>query len=157
LRGENADPRRDLNVTAPVVFGRMHILPIVTKLLRAHLQLNVNLIWVDRVVRLVEEGIDVAVRIAVVRLVEVRRVLVASPTYLADRSARVRTAQTQPNCFRWHRYPHHPGALGSHQTRCNGPLHPRRHRQTASIESPLDLLTQPRKKPKVSRKALQPA
>ena len=64
MRGENADPRGDLNVTAPVVFGRMHILPIVTKLLRAHLQLNVNLILVDRVVRLVEEGIDVAVRIA---------------------------------------------------------------------------------------------
>ena len=80
-------------VTAPVVFGRMHILPIVIKLLRAHPQLNVNLTLVDRVIRLVEEGIDVAVRIAdlsdsslhVVRLAEVRRVLVASPTYLADR------------------------------------------------------------------------
>ena len=71
----------------------MHILPIVTKLLRAHPQLNVNLMLVDRVIRLVEEGIDVAVRIAdlsdsslhVVRLAEVRRVLVANPTYLADR------------------------------------------------------------------------
>src|SRR5215467_13791098 len=93
LRGEDAEPRGDLIVTAPVVFGRMHILPIVTRLLRAHPQLNVNLILVDRVIRLVEEGIDVAVRIAdlsdsslhVVRLAEVRRVLVASPTYLADR------------------------------------------------------------------------
>jgi DNA-binding transcriptional LysR family regulator len=93
LRGESAEPRGELIVTAPVVFGRMHILPIVTKLLRVHPQLNVNLILVDRVIRLVEEGIDVAVRIAglsdsslhVVRLVEVRRVLVASPTYLADR------------------------------------------------------------------------
>jgi DNA-binding transcriptional LysR family regulator len=93
LRGENAEPRGELIVTAPVVFGRMHILPIVTKLLRAHPQLNVNLMLVDRVIRLVEEGIDVAVRIAdlsdsslhVVRLAEVRRVLVANPTYLADR------------------------------------------------------------------------
>ena len=93
LRGENAEPRGELIVTAPVVFGRMHILPIVTKLLRAHPQLNVNLTLVDRVIRLVEEGIDVAVRIAdlsdsslhVVRLAEVRRVLVANPTYLADR------------------------------------------------------------------------
>ena len=33
LRGENAEPRGELIVTAPVVFGRMHILPIVTKLL----------------------------------------------------------------------------------------------------------------------------
>jgi DNA-binding transcriptional LysR family regulator len=93
LRGENAQPRGELIVTAPVVFGRMHILPIVTKLLRAHPQLNLNLILVDRIIRLVEEGIDVAVRIAdlsdsslhVVRLAEVRRVLVANPTYLADR------------------------------------------------------------------------
>jgi DNA-binding transcriptional LysR family regulator len=93
LRGQNAEPRGELIVTAPVVFGRMHILPIVTKFLRAHPQLNVNLTLVDRVIRLVEEGIDVAVRIAdlsdsslhVVRLAEVRRVLVANPTYLADR------------------------------------------------------------------------
>ena len=92
LRGENAEPRGELIVTAPVVFGRMHILPIVTKLLRAHPQLNVHLMLVDRVIRLVEEGIDVAVRIAdlsdsslhAVRVAEVRRVLVASPAYLAE-------------------------------------------------------------------------
>jgi DNA-binding transcriptional LysR family regulator len=93
LRGENAEPRGELIVTAPVVFGRMHILPIVTKLLRAHPQLDVHLILVDRVIRLVEEGIDVAVRIAdlsdssllAIRVAEVRRVLVASPAYLAAR------------------------------------------------------------------------
>jgi DNA-binding transcriptional LysR family regulator len=93
LRGENAEPRGELIVTAPVVFGRMHILPIVTKLLRAHRQLDVHLILVDRVIRLVEEGIDVAVRIAdlsdsslhAIRVAEVRRVLVASPAYLAER------------------------------------------------------------------------
>ena len=92
LRGENAEPRGDLVVTAPVVFGRMHILPIVTKLLRDHPQLDVHLILVDRVIRLVEEGIDVAVRIAdlsdsslhAVRVAEVRRVLVASPAYLTE-------------------------------------------------------------------------
>src|SRR6516164_6623535 len=83
LRGENAEPRGELIVTAPVVFGRMHILPIVTKLLRAHPQLDVHLILVDRVIRLVEEGIDVAVRIAdlsdsslhAIRVAEVHRVL----------------------------------------------------------------------------------
>src|SRR5262245_37465536 len=92
LRGEHAEPRGELIVTAPVVLGRMHILPIVTKLLRDHPQLDVHLVLVDRVIRLVEEGIDVAVRIAdlsdsslhAIR-VEVRRVLVASPTYLAER------------------------------------------------------------------------
>ena len=93
LRGEDAEPRGELIVTAPVVFGRMHILPIVTILLRAHPQLDVHLILVDRVIRLVEEGIDVAVRIAdlsdsslhAIRVAEVRRVLVASPAYLAER------------------------------------------------------------------------
>src|SRR6516165_2425043 len=43
LRGENAEPRGALIVTAPVVFGRMHILPVVTKLLRAHKNLDVQL------------------------------------------------------------------------------------------------------------------
>src|SRR6516162_8996650 len=111
LRGENAEPRGELIVTAPVVFGRMHILPIVTKLLRAHPQLDVHLILVDRVIRLVEEGIDVAVRIAdlsdsslhAIRVAEVRRVLVASPAYLAEQGVpapRVGPAQARFNCFR---------------------------------------------------------
>jgi DNA-binding transcriptional LysR family regulator len=95
LRGENAEPRGTLTVTAPVVFGRMHILPVVTGLLRLHRNLDVQLMLIDRVIRLVEEGIDVAVRIAdlsdsslhAVRIAEVRRALVASPAYLADRAA----------------------------------------------------------------------
>ncbi len=93
LRGENAEPRGALIVTAPVVFGRLHILPIINHLLREHAQLEAQLMLTDRVIRLVEEGIDVAVRIAdladsalhAVRVTEVRRVLVASPAYLAQR------------------------------------------------------------------------
>lgn len=95
VRGEQAEPRGALIVTAPVVFGRMHVLPIVTGLLSRHKALAVQLTLNDRFVRLVEEGIDVAVRIAdladsalhAVRLGEVRRVLVASPGYLAARGA----------------------------------------------------------------------
>ncbi len=93
LRGENAEPRGALIVTAPVVFGRRHILPIINQLLRKHAQLEAQLMLTDRVIRLVEEGIDVAVRIAeladsalhAVRVTEVRRVLVASPAYLTER------------------------------------------------------------------------
>lgn len=93
LRGENAAPSGTLIVTAPSVFGHMHILPIVTGLMREHPALTVQLMLNDRVVRLVEEGIDIAVRIAdlsdsalhAVRLTEVRRALVASPEYLAAR------------------------------------------------------------------------
>jgi DNA-binding transcriptional LysR family regulator len=66
-----------------------------TSLLRAHPQLDVHLILVDRVIRLVEEGIDVAVRIAdlsdsslhAIRVADVRRVPVASPAYLAEQGA----------------------------------------------------------------------
>ncbi len=93
LRGDGATPAGALVVTAPVTFGRLHILPIVMQLLQSYPALNVELTLIDRVVRLVEEGIDVAVRIGdlpdsalrAVRVAEVRRILVASPAYLASR------------------------------------------------------------------------
>jgi DNA-binding transcriptional LysR family regulator len=93
LRGDKAEPRGLLIVTAPVVFGRMHMLPVIERLLRAHPALDARLMLTDRVVRLVEEGVDVAVRIAeladsalhAVQIALVRRVLVASPDYLAGR------------------------------------------------------------------------
>ncbi len=56
-----------------------------------------------------------------------------------------------------HRYPQNPGALGSRQIGHDGALHARRHRHDRGIESPLDLLSQPRKKPKKSRKDQPPA
>lgn len=75
------------------MFGRLHIVPIVAGLLRDHPELSVQLILLDRVVRLAEEGVDVAVRIAhlpdsalhATRLAAVSHVLVASPDYLARR------------------------------------------------------------------------
>jgi DNA-binding transcriptional LysR family regulator len=93
VRGGNLGPRGLLVVTAPVLFGRMHIMPIVARLLREHADLSVRLILVDRVVRLAEEGIDIGVRIGqlpdsalkAVTLASVQRVLVASPEYLARR------------------------------------------------------------------------
>jgi DNA-binding transcriptional LysR family regulator len=93
VRGQDAEPRGTLAVTAPTVFGRMHIVPVVNGLMRAHAGLNVQLSLSDRVVRVVEEGIDLAVRIAelsdsalhAIHLAETRKVLVASPQYLAER------------------------------------------------------------------------
>lgn len=93
IRGDGAEPRGLMIVTAPVVFGRLHVLPIVTRLIAAHPRLDIRLMLTDRLVRLVDEGIDVAVRIAdlgdsslhAVRVGEVRRKLVASQTYLARR------------------------------------------------------------------------
>lgn len=89
-QGSRGEPSGLLTVTAPVVFGRLHILPVVTELLQSHPDLRVRLLLLDRVVHMVEEGVDVAVRIAdlpdsalhMVRIGEVRRLLSASPAYL---------------------------------------------------------------------------
>lgn len=91
VRGETAEPRGRLSITAPFVFGRLHILPILEDLLDRHRALTIRLDLSDRVTHLVEEAFDLAVRIGplppssliAVKLGEVRRVLVASPAYLA--------------------------------------------------------------------------
>lgn len=93
VRGSGSQPQGLLVVTAPNLFGRMHILPIVSRLMETHPQLEVRLLLIDRVVRLVEEGVDVAVRIGdlsdsalhAVRVAEVQKVLSASPEYLMRR------------------------------------------------------------------------
>ncbi len=94
-RGEDAQPRGALTVAAPILFGRLHVLPVVTALLLRHPELSVRLSLSDRNVQLVEEGVDAAVRIGgladssliAVRLGVVARVLVASPAYLEARGA----------------------------------------------------------------------
>ena len=93
VQGRRSTPRGTLTVTAPVMFGRLHIQPVVVELLRQYPDLQVRLLLLDRVVSLVEEGVDVAVRIAelpdsslhMLRVGEVRRVMSASPSYLAAR------------------------------------------------------------------------
>ena len=83
-----------LRVTAPMVFGRRHVTPIVASYLDAFPGVRVELVLDDRNLDLIEHGLDVALRIGrladsslVVRRVgEVRRVLVASPSYLAGRA-----------------------------------------------------------------------
>lgn len=95
LRGAAAEPRGQLYVTAPVMFGRLHVLPVVGALMAEHSELMVRMMLIDRNVRIVEEGIDVAVRIGAlsdsglkaVRIGWVRQMLVASPAYLARRRA----------------------------------------------------------------------
>lgn len=93
VQGRRSNPRGTLTVTAPVMFGRLHVQPVVVELLRQYPDLQVRLLLLDRVVSLVEEGVDVAVRIAelpdsslhMLRVGEVRRVMSASPSYLAAR------------------------------------------------------------------------
>lgn len=95
LRGAEAEPRGQLHLTAPTMFGRLHVLPVVGELMAQHRELTVRMMLIDRNVRIVEEGIDVAVRIGpladstlkAVRIGWVRQMLVASPVYLARRGA----------------------------------------------------------------------
>jgi DNA-binding transcriptional LysR family regulator len=88
---EQDEPRGALTVTASVVFGRLHVMPIVADFLRRHPSVDVRLSLSDDVVSLVDEGIDVGIRIAhlpdstlkAVRVGRVRRGVYGSPAYLA--------------------------------------------------------------------------
>src|SRR5215475_15280350 len=88
--GERVRPSGRLVVSAPVGFGRLHVSPIVSAYLKRHRDVSAELRLEDRVVGLVEDGVDLAVRIGhlvdsslVARQVgEMRRIVVASPAYL---------------------------------------------------------------------------
>lgn len=89
--GEYSAPQGELVITAPVMFGRLHMLPVVTAFLRAYPDVDVRLLLTDRLAPLLEEHVDLAVRIApladsslvALRLGVIRRVVCASPAYLA--------------------------------------------------------------------------
>jgi DNA-binding transcriptional LysR family regulator len=91
--GEYAAPKGDLAVTAPIVFGRLHIVPVVAEFLAQYPEIRIRLLLTDRVVHLMEEQIDVALRIGELpdstlmasRVGTVRSVVCASPAYLAKR------------------------------------------------------------------------
>lgn len=99
-------PRGLLRITAPTVFGRRHVSPVVTQFLMRYPEIQVELLLNDRNVDLIDNGIDLALRIGPLdssglvarRLGTVRRMTVASPAYL-----------------RRHGEPDTPEALGRHQ------------------------------------------
>jgi DNA-binding transcriptional LysR family regulator len=89
--GEYSEPKGDLVVTAPVMFGRLHVLPAVTRFLDAYPEVAVGLVLTDRVTHLLDDQVDVALRIGALpdsvliatALGAVRYVVCASPDYLA--------------------------------------------------------------------------
>ena len=91
--GEYTTPRGALLLSAPIALGRLFLLPVVTDFLKDHPSIDVRMALVDRRLNLIEERIDVAVRVGeladsrqVARKVgSVRRVVCASPDYLAHR------------------------------------------------------------------------
>jgi DNA-binding transcriptional LysR family regulator len=90
--GLNAEPRGHITVTASVLFGRLYIMSGIVDYMKRYPAMGVSAIFVDRVVNMLEEGIDVAIRIGelpdssyrAIRVGAIRRVLCASPQYLAE-------------------------------------------------------------------------
>lgn len=100
-----AEPTGKLVVTAPTLFGRLHVAPLLREFLRMHPALTLEMLLLDRSIDLIEEGVDVAVRIGflsdstlhAVPAGSLRRVVCASPAYLKQ-----------------HGTPRHPSELASH-------------------------------------------
>lgn len=88
--GINGEPSGHLAVTAPVLFGKMFVLPGVIDFLNRYPKMEVNALFLDRVVNLLEEGLDVGIRIGeladsnmrAIRVGTVQRVVCAGPDYL---------------------------------------------------------------------------
>ncbi|MDM4769959.1 LysR family transcriptional regulator [Solimonas sp. SE-A11] len=89
--GSYAKPSGTLAVTAPMLFGQIHVLPVVMEYIDAHPGVTARTFFVDRPVNMIEEGIDVAVRIGhladsgftAVQVGSVRRVICGAPEYFA--------------------------------------------------------------------------
>lgn len=104
--GINAAPRGHLVITAPVLFGRMYVMPGVVDYLQKYPETEISAMFVDRVVNMLEEGVDVALRIGelsdssfkALKVGNVRRVVCASPEYIEK-----------------HGLPLHPDDLADHQ------------------------------------------
>jgi DNA-binding transcriptional LysR family regulator len=105
--GINAEPKGHLTITAPVLFGGMYVTPVVVEYLQKYPEMSVTALFLDRVVNLIDEGIDVGIRIGpladssmkALKVGEVRRVVCASPEYLKINGV-----------------PQHPRELVRHQT-----------------------------------------
>jgi DNA-binding transcriptional LysR family regulator len=88
-------PSGNMSITAPVLFGRMHVMPVVNAFMAKYSQVTANVLLQDTLTDLVEAGIDVAFRIGeitlpdivAVKIGEVQRVVCVSPAYLANHPA----------------------------------------------------------------------
>ena len=95
LSARRTQPKGRLRVTASVLFGRLHVAPAITAFVACYPAVSVELVLLDRQVDLIEEGIDLGVRIGMlpdsslvaVPVGETRRVVCASPAYLERHGA----------------------------------------------------------------------
>ena len=104
--GVYTEPKGVLSVTAPVLFGRKYIVPILIEFLERHPETQVKAVFYDRVSNILDEGLDVAIRIGTlkdsgqfaVKVGDVQKVVCGSPEYLAK-----------------HGLPYHPADLADHR------------------------------------------
>jgi DNA-binding transcriptional LysR family regulator len=90
--GEYRAPRGELIISAPILFGRLHVLPIAVEFLKAYPDIDMRTLFSDRIVNLLDEHVDLAVRIGELpdsslfarRIGSMRRVVCASPEYFAE-------------------------------------------------------------------------
>ena len=90
VSGTHGAPRGHLTITAPVMFGAKFVMPIVAGYLQTYPDVSATCVFLDRIVNMLDEGVDVAVRIGelpdssmqAIRVGQVRRVICASPAYL---------------------------------------------------------------------------
>jgi DNA-binding transcriptional LysR family regulator len=133
--GINASPKGNLSVTTSVLFGKAFVMPCVVRFLAAYPEVEVSAYFLDRVVNMVDEGIDVAVRIGhlpdsglkALRVGQVRRVLCASPEYLAR-----------------HGVPQHPADLLRHAIIAASGISPRIEWKFGAVDDPTMVRMRPR-------------
>ncbi|MGW7772168.1 LysR family transcriptional regulator [Pseudomonas machongensis] len=133
--GVNATPKGELAVTAPILFGKKFVMPSIVRYLQQYPEVDVSAYFLDRVVNMVEEGMDVAVRIGqlpdsglkALRVGKVRRMLCASPDYLAR-----------------HGVPTHPSELHEHVVIATTNLSPRAGWRFGLTDEPTMVRMKPR-------------
>ncbi|GJG94297.1 LysR family transcriptional regulator [Cupriavidus pauculus] len=133
--GINSAPRGNLSVTASVLFGKHYVMPCIVRFLQAYPEVEVSAYFLDRLVNLMDEGVDVAVRIGhlpdsslkALRVGQVRRLVCASPEYLARNGV-----------------PKHPADLARHTIISAIGVSPRGEWKFGAAEDPTMVKTAPR-------------
>lgn len=133
--GINAEPHGQIVITASVLFGRLYVIPGIVEYMKRYPEMEVSTLFVDRVVNLLEEGVDVAIRIGHLpdssyraqRVAKVRRVVCASPDYLAE-----------------HGIPQSPEELSGHQIILARGLNPSGEIRFVKDDSPLTVKVKPK-------------
>lgn len=133
--GINAEPKGHLTITAPVLFGSIYVTPVIVEYLERYPEMKITALFLDRVVNLIEEGVDVGIRIGALpdssmkamKVGSVRPVLCAAPSYIKKNGL-----------------PKHPKELLQHNTIASSIVSPSVEWKFQENNAPLSIRTKPR-------------